>query len=42
MIITGSIVKMNILGHVTNIPALLNLSGNLKARIYDNIIPHFF
>jgi sensor histidine kinase YesM len=33
---------MNILGHVTHIPALLNLSGNLKARIYDNIIPHFF
>ncbi len=41
MIVTSSVVKMNILGHVTNTPALLNFSGNLKARIYDNVIPHF-
>lgn len=42
MILTSSIVKMNILAQVTNNPALLSVSGNLKARIYDNIIPHFF
>jgi LytS/YehU family sensor histidine kinase len=33
---------MNVLGHITNNPLLLNLTGNLKARVYDNIIPHFF
>ena len=42
MIGISSVIKMNILGHVTNNPALLSLSGNLKARIYDNVIPHFF
>ena len=42
MISISSVIKMNILGHVTNNPALLSLSGNLKARIYDNVIPHFF
>ncbi len=42
MILISSIIKMNILGHVTNNPALLSLSGNVKARIYDNVIPHFF
>ncbi len=42
MILISSIIKMNILGHVMNSPQLLSLSGNLKARIYDNIIPHFF
>lgn len=42
MIVISSLIKMNILGHVTNNPSLLNLSGNWKARIYDNVIPHFF
>lgn len=42
MIVTSSILKMNILGHLTNNPSLVNFSGNLKARIYDNVIPHFF
>lgn len=42
MIVVSSIIKMNILGHLTNNPFLLDLSGNLKARIYDNVIPHFF
>lgn len=42
MIVVSSIIKMNIIGRVTNNPLLLDLSGNLKARIYDNIIPHFF
>ena len=41
MIITSSVVKMNIIGQVTHITAMLNLSGNIKARIYDNVIPHF-
>ena len=42
MILISSVVKMNILGQVTNNPLLMSLSGNLKARIYDNVIPHFF
>lgn len=42
MIVASSIIKMNILGRLTNNPFLLDLSGNLKARIYDNVIPHFF
>ncbi len=42
MIAAGSLFKMNIIGRITNNPLLLNLTGNLKGRIYDNIIPHFF
>lgn len=42
IILISSVVKMYILGHVMNSPQMLSLSGNLKARIYDNIIPHFF
>lgn len=42
MIFISSIIKMNILGHVLDNATLLNLTGNLKARIYDNVIPHFF
>ena len=42
MIIASSVYKMNIIGHVTNNPLLLNLKGNLKERLYDNVIPHFF
>jgi sensor histidine kinase YesM len=42
MIVASSVLKMNILGRVTNNPLLLNLGENLKDRIYDNIIPHFF
>jgi len=42
MIFISSIIKMNILGHVLGNSALLNFSGNIKARIYDNVIPHFF
>lgn len=42
LIVTSSIIKMHILGRVINNPALLDFSGNWKARIYDNIIPHFF
>lgn len=42
MIFISSIIKMKIIGHVLDNLTLLNLSGNLKARIYDNVIPHFF
>ncbi|MFY7840046.1 MAG: sensor histidine kinase, partial [Lacibacter sp.] len=42
IILLSSYVKMNIIGRVTNNPALLNFSGNWKGRVYDNIIPHFF
>lgn len=42
LIIASSIFKMHIIGQVINSPALLSLSGNIKARIYDNVIPHFF
>lgn len=42
MILSSSIIKMNILGHYLNNPALYNWSSNLKDRIYDNILPHFF
>ena len=42
MIITSSATKMYIIGQVAHDPSFFNLGGNLKARIYDNIIPHFF
>ncbi|MFL5789507.1 MAG: sensor histidine kinase [Flavisolibacter sp.] len=42
MILISSISKMYILGRLLNNPELLSLGGNLKARIYDNVIPHFF
>jgi two-component system, LytTR family, sensor kinase len=42
MIITSSLVKMQILGRFLNDPRLLDIAGNWKARVYDNIIPHFF
>ena len=41
MILTSSIVKMNILGRLLNNPALYDWSHDLKSRLYDNIIPHF-
>lgn len=42
LISLSSYFKMYIIGQVTNNPGLVNFSGNWKARIYDNIIPHFF
>ncbi len=42
MIVISSIIKMNLLGRLLGNPLLFNLTGNLKARIYDNVIPHFF
>ena len=42
LVLSSSILKMNILGRMLNSPQLYTLAGNLKARIYDNVIPHFF
>ncbi|HPG10855.1 MAG TPA: sensor histidine kinase [Chitinophagaceae bacterium] len=43
MVLSGSIIKMSILGHYLNNPLLYNWSSTyLKDRIYDNILPHFF
>ncbi|RZL97677.1 MAG: GHKL domain-containing protein, partial [Pedobacter sp.] len=42
LIILSSFLKMNILGRIMHAPNYYSLSGNLKTRIYDNVIPHFF
>lgn len=42
MVLTSSIAKMYLLGHLTHTPALYNWSGDIRRRIYDNILPHFF
>ena len=42
MILVSSTTKMYIIGQVANDPNFFNLGGNIKARIYDNVIPHFF
>ncbi len=42
MILISSAVKMNLLGRLLDNPLLLNISGNLKERVYDNVLPHFF
>ena len=43
IIIASSIGKMYLIGEITGRPDLMVLNRtNLKARIYDNIIPHFF
>jgi len=42
MILISSTTKMYIIGQVAHDPSFFNLGGNLKARIYDNVIPHFF
>ncbi len=42
MILLSSVAKMYIIGTLLNNPALLNISANIKSRIYDNVIPHFF
>jgi LytS/YehU family sensor histidine kinase len=42
LVVTSSVVKMNILGRIMDAPQLYSLSGDLKQRIYDNVIPHFF
>jgi signal transduction histidine kinase len=42
LIAASSLLKMNVLGRIMNNPGLLSFAGNWKARIYDNVIPHFF
>lgn len=42
MIATSSVSKMYIIGSILNNPALYHWTDNLKARIYDNVIPHIF
>lgn len=42
MVIVSSVSKMYLIGQIINRPDLFSFSGNLKARIYDNVIPHFF
>jgi sensor histidine kinase YesM len=42
LVVTSSILKMNILGRIMDAPQLYSLSGDLKKRIYDNVLPHFF
>jgi LytS/YehU family sensor histidine kinase len=42
LIVSSSLIKMNIIGWVINDASMINFSGNLKTRIYDHLIPHFF
>ncbi len=42
MVFLSSVIKMKILGYVMGYPGMYDLSNNFKARVYDNIIPHFF
>jgi two-component system LytT family sensor kinase len=42
MVVASSVSKMYLIGQIINRPDLFSFSGNLKARIYDNVIPHFF
>ena len=42
MILTSSFSKMQIIGRIIHDPRMFDLSTNLKVRIYDNVIPHFF
>lgn len=42
MILVSSATKMFILAKLMQLPLHLVFSGDLKTRIYDNVIPHFF
>jgi len=43
MIAASSFIKMQIIGRILNADALITLTAeNIKTRIYDNFIPHFF
>jgi len=42
MILISSVTKMYIVGQLTHDPTKFTLRGDLKGRIYDNVIPHFF
>lgn len=40
LIFASSLLKMYLLGKLMNNPGLFSLSGKLKGRIYDNVLPH--
>jgi hypothetical protein len=42
LVVTSSLTKMNILGRIMDAPQLYSWGGDLKRRIYDNVLPHFF
>lgn len=42
MIAFSSMLKMYIIGSILHNPALYQWTNGIKARIYDNVIPHFF
>jgi two-component system, LytTR family, sensor kinase len=42
LIFCSSIIKMYLIGKILNNDQLLNFGANLKVRLYDNVIPHFF
>jgi len=42
MIVSSSLLKMNIIGRVINDASMIHFSGDLKTRVYDHLIPHFF
>jgi LytS/YehU family sensor histidine kinase len=42
MIFSSSLLKMNILGRILEFPDLHNWTSDIKSRLYDNILPHFF
>ncbi len=42
MVVTSSMTKMYVLGRIMDAPQLYSFTGNLKQRVYDNVIPHFF
>jgi sensor histidine kinase YesM len=43
MIVVSSYSKMQVIGNILDNPAMYALSAdNLKARIYDNVLPHIF
>jgi sensor histidine kinase YesM len=42
MILVSSVIKMYIVSQLKHDPSIFSTSGDLKGRIYDNVIPHFF
>lgn len=42
LIVTSSVIKMQVLGWIMGLPGSVLTNGSLKQRIYDNLIPHFF
>jgi sensor histidine kinase YesM len=42
MVGASSILKIQLLGKITDNPNLINWTKDFKLRLYDNIIPHFF